>query len=93
MKFTEIEDNEEEYQERMDEMTPEGHSLGEVILPSENTNEDQLDVFHELMMDHGYAGIEYMQESLHRLGRDWMVAISSTPEDVMEDFEIYKEEE
>lgn len=91
MNFEEVENNREMYQERMDEQTPDGITLGSVLLPDEDTDPELLDVFHKLMTDEGFIGIEYTQEALHAEGGDYFTRLCETPETVREDFQQYKE--
>jgi hypothetical protein len=91
MKYEDLKEKEEEYQRRMDEETPENVNLGTVILPSENLDEEFYEVYDELMTEHGFFGIQYMQESLHSLGKDWMNIVGGSREEIMEDFERFKE--
>lgn len=92
MKYEDIKEKEQEYQERMDELRPEGTHMGSVLFPSEESSEAALRAFDELMTEHGWLGIEYAQESLHSMGGRWMdVNLDDPYEESLEDFERYKE--
>lgn len=102
MKYEEIEENRELYQERIEWRTEQtGTTMGSALLPAPDTPEDLLDAFHELMTDRGPDGIEYAQEALHTEGADYFIKFfdpesedfeGSEDYDVFDDFNNYIEE-
>lgn len=92
MHYEQIEANEEMYQERADKLSPEGTSIGSIYLPAETSSREALDVFHELMTEHGWLGIEYCVEAIHQEGQRYFDEMADEPEDILDDFQTYKEQ-
>lgn len=90
MDYEQLKDNEDMYQERMDELTPDGTHLGSVLFPSADASPMACEVFHELMTEHGFNGIEYIQEGLHQ-NSDYIATHFDTKEEVIADFERFEE--
>jgi len=90
MYYEQIEANKEMYQRRADELSPENKNVGQIYLPDETSSDEALEVFHELMTEHGWLGIEYCVEAIHQEGGRYFDEMADDPEDILDDFELYK---
>lgn len=60
-----------------------------VLFPPEDSPEFLFEEFHSLMMEEGQEGVEFVQESLH--SGFFCEEFMSSPEDIRQDFELFRE--
>lgn len=77
--------NVEECKERMEEYNS---NSGRILFPQENLPEYFFEVFHEFMSSENSLKIEYIQENIH--SGHFREEFFSSPEEIREDFRIYK---
>lgn len=85
-----LRENEEQYEERLEMRNEEmPGSMGSNVLLPRSPSEVACRAFHELMTEHGAAGVEYAQEGLHGNG-EYFEYFDSVGE-ALDDFELYKQ--
>lgn len=86
-----IEANRDQYQRRADRLAPENTHI-RVLLPAEESSPEALAVYHELMTEHGWLGIEYACEALHSEGDTYFDDFAEdSPRDLLDDFQRFKD--
>lgn len=83
-----LEDMEYEYQEMLDEATPEGATMGSVLLPDEGLPEEHYEAFHDIMTSGDPDMIEGLQEAIHQGSYDTRY---DGYDDIIDDIELYAE--